>query len=69
MTEPNLLIICAAAFIAVIVLLSLLAGIIRILTLLFPVPDDADAALIAAITSAHAGAYPGTRITRIEEHR
>jgi hypothetical protein len=69
MAEPNLLIICAAAFIAVIVLLSVLAATIRILTTLFPVPDDTDAALVAAIAAAHAGAYPGTRITRIEEHR
>lgn len=69
MTEPSLLIICAAAFVAVILLLSFLAGIIRVLTTLFPVPEDTDAVLIAAITSAHAGAYPGTRITKIEEHR
>jgi hypothetical protein len=69
MTEPSLLIICAAAFVAVILLLSFLAGIIRVLTTLFPVPEDTDAALIAAITSVHAGAYPGTRITNIEEHR
>lgn len=69
MTEPNLLIICAAAFIAVIILLSVLAGAIRILTAVFPVSDDADPALIAAISAAAARAYPGTRITNIKEIR
>lgn len=69
MTDPNLLVICAAAFIAVIVLLSFLAGVIRVLTALFPVVDDADAALVAAISSAAARAYPGTRITNIKEIR
>jgi len=69
MTEPNLLVICAAAFTAVIMLLSFLAAIIRVLTAVFPVVDDADAALIAAISSAAARAYPGTRITNIKELR
>lgn len=69
MTDPNLLVICAAAFIAVIVLLSFLAGVIRVLTALFPVVDDTDAALVAAISSAAARAYPGTRITNIKEIR
>jgi hypothetical protein len=69
MTEPNLLVISASAFIAVIVLLSLLAGIIRLLTILFPADEGSDAALFAAISTAAAHAYPGTRISRIEETR
>jgi hypothetical protein len=69
MSEPNLLVISASAFIAVIVLLSLLAAIIRLLTTLFPVEEDGDAAVLAAIATAAARAYPGTRITNIEETR
>jgi hypothetical protein len=68
MTEPNLLLICAAAFTAVIVLLSVLAALIRLLTALFPVADGPDAAVLAAITAAHARAFPGRVIKNIEEH-
>jgi hypothetical protein len=69
MPEPNLLVISAAAFVAVITLLSLLAAIIRLLTAVFPAEDGPDQAVIAAITAAAARAYPGTRITNIEERR
>lgn len=69
MAEPNLLVISVAAFTAVIVLLSLLAGIIRLLTTIFPVEEDGDAAVLAAISTAAARAYPGTRVTKIEEQR
>jgi hypothetical protein len=69
MPEPNLLIISASAFIAVIVLLSLLASIIRLLTIIFPVEEGLDGAVIAAIASAAARAHPGSRITKIEEIR
>jgi hypothetical protein len=69
MTEPNLLVISASAFIAVIALLSFLAGIIRVLTTLFPADEGTDAATFAAISAAAARAYPGTRVTKIEETR
>jgi hypothetical protein len=69
MTETSLLVICIAAFIAVILLLSLLAGIIRVLTAIFPVVEGTDAALIAAISAAAARAYPGTKITNIQEYK
>jgi hypothetical protein len=70
MTEPDLLTICAAAFLAVLSLLTLLAGMIRLLVMLFPEKEDGpDAALLAAITSAATAAYPGTRVTKIEELR
>jgi hypothetical protein len=68
MTEPNLLLICAAAFTAVVTLLSILAGLIRLLTALFPVADGPDSALVAAITTAHARAFPSRAIKNIEEH-
>lgn len=68
MTEPDLLTICLFAFAAVFLLLSLLAGVMHVLTTLFPHRRDGpDAALIAGITAAAAAAFPGTRVTHIEE--
>jgi hypothetical protein len=68
--EPNLLIICGAAFIAVLTLLAFLAGVISILMRLFPEKvDEFDAGALAAIHSAVAAAYPATRVTGIEEVR
>jgi hypothetical protein len=70
MTPPDLLTISVFAFLAVFLLLSLLAGLMRGLTALFPEqPDGPDEAVIAAIASAAAIAFPGTRVTRIEETR
>ncbi len=69
MTEPNLLGVCAAAFIAVLALLSVLAGMIRALTALFPPPESSDPALVAAISAAAARAYPGMAVKSIQEQR
>lgn len=70
MNEPNLLIICGAAFIAVLILLTLMAGVISILMRLFPEKvDEFDAGALAAIHTAVAATYPATRITGIEEVR
>lgn len=70
MTEPDLLTISVFAFSAVFLLLALLAALMRLLTALFPhraeAPDDA---VVAGITAAAAAAYPGTRVTRIEERQ
>jgi hypothetical protein len=75
MTEPNLLMICLTAFMAVIVLLGILAGTIRILMAVFPEreapdgPDGPDGTLLAALTSAAHHAFPGMRVTKVEEIR
>jgi hypothetical protein len=71
MNEPNLMVVCITAFVAVVLLLALLAGVIRVLTAVFPekVPEGPDAALVAALHAAAALAYPGTRVTGIEEVR
>lgn len=70
MNEPSLMIVCAAAFAAVLSVLALLAGLIRVLTLIFPhVEEEQDAAVLAAVTAAAAQAYPGARITNIQERR
>jgi hypothetical protein len=67
--QPNLLVICVSAFAAVFVLLSFLAVVMRALVALFPaeVAAGTDAAMIAAVTSAVSVAYPGTKVTKIEE--
>jgi len=71
MTEPSLLVASLTAFIAVALLLSLLAGVIRLLTAVFPERETHldDGALIAAIHATAARAHPRSRITRIEEIR
>ena len=64
----NLFGVCLTAFIAVIVLLSALAGVIHLISRLFPdVRHGVDAPLVAAIEGAVTAVYPGARVTRIEE--
>jgi hypothetical protein len=68
MNEPNLLTISVLAFIAVFALLSVLAVVMHVLTTLFPEKaGEYDAALLSAIVSAAAVAYPGMRVTHVEE--
>jgi hypothetical protein len=70
MNEPNLLTISVIAFIAVFTLLSVLAVVMHALTLLFPEKaDEYDAALLSAVVTAAAAAYPGLRVTHVEEIR
>lgn len=70
MTQPELWVICVFAFIAVFTLLSLLALAMRVLTAVFPAETtEPDTALLAAVSSAAALAWPGMRVTKLEEHR
>jgi hypothetical protein len=70
MNEPNLLVISIFAFIAVFTLLGVLAALMHILTVIFPErSDDSDPALLSAIMSAASAAYPGMRVTHVEEIR
>jgi len=70
MDEPNLLTICLNAFVAVLVLLSILAGIIRLLITLFPEKEKSSEAVIAsAINMAVQKVAPGATVSRIEEIR
>jgi Na+-transporting methylmalonyl-CoA/oxaloacetate decarboxylase gamma subunit len=69
MIEPDLLGISVIAFAVVFLLLSLLAVVMRALTAIFPPPAETDAALVAGIAAAAGEAYPGTRVTKIEEVR
>ena len=68
MAEISLISVCVAAFCAVFVLLIVLALVIRLLTVAFPVVAQLDnAAMVAAIGAAVTNIYPGVRVTRIEE--
>lgn len=70
MESCELLIICVSAFVAVFILLTLLAVIMRLIIVAFPekvMAQDTDAAMIAAVSAALTAIYPGTRVTKIEE--
>jgi hypothetical protein len=68
MGSSDLVYICISAFLAVFVLLSVLAVVMRIILVLFPEKESGtDAVVVAAITSTVSAIYPGTRITKIEE--
>jgi len=59
---------CLIAMVAVFVLLGVLAVIMRLITVVFPVREGRiDSAVVAAITTAVASVYPGATVTRIEE--
>jgi hypothetical protein len=71
MPEPSLVVICGVAFLAVFCVLTGLAAAMRILTLVFPELEESidsiEPAVIAAITEGVKAAYPGTRVSQIEE--
>jgi hypothetical protein len=68
MGQSELLIICISSFIAVFVILALLAIAMRIIIIIFPQKIiSADSAVIAAVTTAATSLYPGTKISKIEE--
>jgi hypothetical protein len=66
--DPNLLVISLSAFVAVFVLLALLAAAMRLLMAVFPeVVEGTDPVLIAAVTAAATFAFPGMKVTKVEE--
>jgi hypothetical protein len=71
MSEPSLFVICGVAFLAVFCVLTGLAAVMRVLTLVFPQLEESidsiEPAVIAAITEGMKATYPGTRVTEIEE--
>jgi hypothetical protein len=70
MDQQNLLVICTSAFVAVFLLLSFLAVVMRVLISAFPQKAlGIDSATIAAVTAAAAYAFPGTKVTKVEEIR
>ncbi len=71
MGEPNLLMICVAAFCSVFVLLAFLALVMKILINVFPekVKEELDAAMMAAVSASLSALYPETKITKVEQVR
>ena len=70
MNPPNLLVICTSAFTAVFLLLTFLAVVMRLLMAAYPKKmGGIDPATLAAITAAAAYAFPGTKVTKVEERR
>lgn len=70
MEAPDLLMICVSAFTGVFVLLTLLALVMRALIIVFPERDAGpDAAVLAAIAAAAAAAFPGTKLSKVEESK
>ncbi|MBT8397573.1 MAG: hypothetical protein HKO65_07030 [Gemmatimonadetes bacterium] len=68
MNPPDLLVVCLSAFVAVFALLSFLAVVMRLLITVYPERlAGIDSATIAAVTAAAAYAFPGTKITKVEE--
>ena len=70
MGSADIVIVCVSAFIAVFLLLTVLALVMRALISVFPqLTGGSDVAVLAAVSAAVAAAYPGARITNIEEQR
>ena len=70
MGSPDLLMVCVSAFLAVFLLLSFLALVMRGLIAVFPEKRvTTDPALLAAVSVAVSAVYPGSKITRIEDQR
>jgi len=68
MESLGLLTICTSAFLAVFLILSLCAVLIRLIIVIFPDPESKeDQAILAAISTTVNSHYPGTKITKIEE--
>jgi len=68
MSSSEFSIICGVGFLAVFLLLLLLASLIRLLTLLLPdrSQEGSCAPEVAVIAATLRSLYPGTRITKIE---
>jgi hypothetical protein len=69
METPDLITICLTSFVAVLLLLSFLALVMRIIILIFPAKDNDDSAVVAAITSTYNVHFPGTKIIKIGEQK
>lgn len=68
MENFNLLSICGSAFLAVYLILIVLALLMRLIILAFPADRARDeSSIFAAIFSTYAHIFPATKVTKIEE--
>ena len=66
--DLNLITICSIAFGAVFVLLTFLAVVMQLITVVFPATRViVDQTVVAVVSTAVASMYPGARVTKIEE--
>ena len=73
MDSNQLLLVCLSSLLAVFVLLTFLAIVMRVLVAAFPETlekfAESDAALLAAISATINSIYPGLRVTKVEEEK
>jgi hypothetical protein len=70
MEPTDLTMICGIAFLIVFLILALLAFLMRIIMLIFPVKAaETDPAMIAAVAATVQTVFPGTKITKLEEKK
>lgn len=70
MTPTDLTMICGIAFLVVFIILTLIALLMRIIMLIFPVKAaKTDPVIIAAIAATVQTVFPGTKITKLEEKK
>lgn len=73
MDSNQLLFVCLSSLLAVFLLLTFLAIVMRVLVAVFPETLEklakSDAALLAAISTTITSRYPGLRVTRVEEEK
>jgi len=68
MESAYLVFVCISAFVAVFVLLSVLAIVMRLILMVFPqLESSTDEAVIAAMTAVINKVYPGSHLSKIEE--
>jgi len=68
MGQGELLLICASAFVAVFVLLSVLALVMKLIIVVYPAKAvQTDTVMMAAMATVVSSIYPGTKLTKIEE--
>jgi len=68
MGSLNLMVVCTSAFVAVFLLLSVLALVMKLIIVVFPQRmAGTDTAVVAALATVVSSVYPNTNITKIEE--
>ena len=67
MQSLELVYICFSAFVAVFLVLLILSFFMRLIIKIFPVSEQDDLAIYAALASTMNKIYPGNQITKIEE--
>jgi len=70
MSPPDILAVCVSAFVAIFTLLTVLAGLMRLLVWAFPATvEEPDTAIYAAVAAACRQVFPHSRISEIKEEK